>query len=107
MNAETPTPSRSAQECAAGVTTSAWSPDRTVKCHEPPARSNKRDEIVCSASKRKMQKHGIKSLCDNTWTTIQNRSGKLADNVSNNNALLRRLKAKGNVRPFGGGNVIL
>src|SRR3990167_10992428 len=25
----------------------------------------------------------------------------------NNNALLRKLKAKGNVRPFGGGNVIL
>lgn len=40
-------------------------------------------------------------------TTIQQRSGELADNVTNNNALLRRLKAKGNVRPFGGGNVIL
>lgn len=40
-------------------------------------------------------------------TTIQQRSGKLADNVTNNNALLRRLDTKGNVRPFGGGNVIL
>ena len=40
-------------------------------------------------------------------TTIQQRSGELADNVTNNNALLRKLKAKGNVRPFGGGNVIL
>ena len=40
-------------------------------------------------------------------TTIQNRSGELADNVTNNNALLRKLKAKGNVRPFGGGNVIM
>src|SRR3990167_4673152 len=47
------------------------------------------------------------SITDVIATTIQNRSGKLADNVSNNNALLRRLKAKGNVRPFGGGNVIL
>ena len=40
-------------------------------------------------------------------TTIQQRSGELADNTTNNNAILRRLKAKGNVRPFGGGNVIL
>ena len=47
------------------------------------------------------------SITDIIATTIQNRSGTLADNVSNNNALLRKLKAKGNVRPFGGGNVIL
>ena len=47
------------------------------------------------------------SITDIIATTIQQRSGKLADNTTNNNALLRRLKAKGNVRPFGGGNVIL
>ena len=47
------------------------------------------------------------SITDIIATTIQNRSGELADNVANNNALLRKLKAKGNVRPFGGGNVIL
>lgn len=46
-------------------------------------------------------------ISDIIATTIQHRSGELADNVTNNNALLRRLKAKGNVRPFGGGNVIL
>jgi len=46
-------------------------------------------------------------ITDIIATTIQNRSGKLADNVTNNNALLRKLKAKGNVRPFSGGNVIL
>ena len=40
-------------------------------------------------------------------TTIQSRSEELADNVTNNNALLRRLKSKGNVRPVSGGNVIL
>ena len=40
-------------------------------------------------------------------TTIQSRSEELADNVLNNNALLRRLKAKGNVRTVSGGNVIL
>lgn len=49
----------------------------------------------------------IKSHGDNKLTTIQNRSGELADNFTNNNALLRRLKSKGNVKPFGGGNVIL
>ncbi len=47
------------------------------------------------------------AITDIIATTIQNRSGVLSDNVTNNNALLRRLKAKGNVRPFGGGNVIL
>lgn len=47
------------------------------------------------------------SITDIIATTIQNRSGELSDNVTNNNALLRRLKSKGNVRPFGGGNVIL
>ncbi len=46
------------------------------------------------------------SITDVIATTIQNRSGKLSDNVTNNNALLRKLRAKGNVRPFSGGNVI-
>lgn len=40
-------------------------------------------------------------------TTIQSRSQELSDNVTNNNALLRRLKSKGNVRTVSGGNVIL
>jgi hypothetical protein len=47
------------------------------------------------------------SITDIIATTIQQRSGELADNVTNNNAILRELKKKGNVRPFGGGNVIL
>ena len=46
-------------------------------------------------------------ITDIIATTIQNRSGKLADNTTNNNALLRKLKARGNVRPFSGGNVIM
>lgn len=46
-------------------------------------------------------------ITDIIATTIQNRSGELADNLTNNNALLQRLEKKGNVRPFGGGNVIL
>ena len=40
-------------------------------------------------------------------TTLRNRSGKLADNVSNNTALLYRLKEKGNRRPFSGGRTIV
>ena len=47
------------------------------------------------------------AVTDIIATTIQNRSGELADNVTNNNALLRRLKKRGNVRTFSGGNVIL
>lgn len=47
------------------------------------------------------------AITDIIATTIQSRSGDLADNFTNNNALLRRLKSKGNVKPFSGGNVIL
>jgi hypothetical protein len=40
-------------------------------------------------------------------TTIQSRSGIIADNVTKNNALLRRLQTRGNSKPFSGGNVIM
>lgn len=40
-------------------------------------------------------------------TTLRNRTGKLADNVSKNNALLKRLKAKGKVKPVSGGRTIV
>jgi hypothetical protein len=42
-----------------------------------------------------------------TTTTLFNRSKKLADNVSKNNALLRRLSAKGKVKPVDGGQAIV
>lgn len=47
------------------------------------------------------------SISDIIATNIQSRSGELADNVTNNNALLRKLKMRGNVKTFSGGNVIL
>ena len=47
------------------------------------------------------------AVSDIIATTIQSRSEELSDNVTNNNALLRRLKRKGNVRTVSGGNVIL
>lgn len=47
------------------------------------------------------------SISDIVATTIQNRSGKIADNVTENNALLKVLSKRGNVKPFSGGNVIL
>lgn len=40
-------------------------------------------------------------------TTLNNRSKKLADNVENNNALLARLRNKGNKRPISGGDKIV
>lgn len=40
-------------------------------------------------------------------TTLEKRSKKLADNVSNNNALLSRLSAKGKIRTIDGGSKIL
>jgi hypothetical protein len=47
------------------------------------------------------------SISDVIATTIQNRSGVIADNVTKNNALLSRLKQRGNIKKFSGGNVIL
>jgi len=47
------------------------------------------------------------AVTDIVATTIQSRSGELADNVLNNDPLLFKLKNRGNVRPFSGGNVIL
>jgi hypothetical protein len=47
------------------------------------------------------------AISDIIATTIQSRTGQIADNVTKNNALLARLKQRGNVKPFSGGNVIL
>src|SRR5687767_6896995 len=48
---------------------------------------------------------------NSTWTemvtfTLENRRKALADNVTENNALLKRLKQRGKVRPLSGGRVI-
>lgn len=40
-------------------------------------------------------------------TTIQSRSGTVADNITKNNAFLTRLRERGREKPFSGGNVIL
>lgn len=42
-----------------------------------------------------------------TTTTLFNRSRKLADNVTKNNALLRRLSQKGKIKDFDGGQAIV
>ena len=47
------------------------------------------------------------NLSDIISTTIQSRSTSLADNVTKNNALLMKMRERGNVKPFSGGNVIL
>ena len=47
------------------------------------------------------------NVSDIIATTIQNRSGVISDNVTKNNALLSRLKQRGNIKKFSGGNVIL
>jgi len=46
------------------------------------------------------------NVSDIIATTIEQRSRKVADNVTKNNAILTRLNARGNVRPFGGGRII-
>lgn len=47
------------------------------------------------------------NLTDIMTTTIEHRSGKVADNVTNNNALLSRLKQKGRIKTASGGREIL
>ena len=40
-------------------------------------------------------------------TTLRSRTKQIADNVTNNNALLTRLNTKGKIKPFTGGSQIL
>lgn len=47
------------------------------------------------------------NLSDIVTTAIQSRSGTLADSVTKNNALLLKLKGRGNVKTISGGNVIM
>lgn len=49
----------------------------------------------------------VPNLSEIVTTTMQSRSRKLADNNTNNNALLMRLNERGNVRTASGGDVIL
>jgi hypothetical protein len=47
------------------------------------------------------------NLSEIVTTTIENRSRKLADNFTKNNALLYKLQQGGNVKPFSGGRTIV
>ena len=47
------------------------------------------------------------NLSEIVTTTLRNRSKRLADNVTNHNALLRRLKEKGNTKLADGGRTIV
>jgi hypothetical protein len=47
------------------------------------------------------------NLTEIVTTTLRNRSGKLADNVKRNNALLRRLSERGKIKSFDGGRTIV
>jgi hypothetical protein len=47
------------------------------------------------------------SVTDIVATTIQNRSKKIADNVTKNNALSMKLNQRGNMKTFSGGNTIM
>ena len=47
------------------------------------------------------------AISDVVATTIQSRTGTVADNVTKNNALLTRMKQQGNIKTFSGGNVIM
>lgn len=47
------------------------------------------------------------AISDVIATTIESRSGVLADNISDNNALLMRLKKRGRIKTVSGGDVIL
>lgn len=47
------------------------------------------------------------AISDIIATTIQSRTGQIQDNVTSNNALLMKLKQRGNIKTFSGGNTIM
>jgi hypothetical protein len=47
------------------------------------------------------------NLSEIVTTTLRNRTGELADNMSRNNAALLRLSRRGNVKTFSGGRTIV
>lgn len=47
------------------------------------------------------------NISDILTTTIEKRSRKIADNVTNNNAILKRMNSRGKIKPFSGGHKIL
>tara|TARA_R110000824_G_scaffold46077_2_gene132834 strand:+ start:1857 stop:2819 length:963 start_codon:yes stop_codon:yes gene_type:complete len=47
------------------------------------------------------------NISDIVATTIMSRTKKIADNVTDNNVLLKKLSLKGKIKPFSGGNKIL
>lgn len=47
------------------------------------------------------------NISDIIATTIMSRTRKIADNVTDNNVLLKKLSMKGKIKPFSGGNKIL
>ena len=47
------------------------------------------------------------SISDIVATTIESRSQQIADNVTNNNILLKKLEQRGKIKPFSGGSKIL
>lgn len=47
------------------------------------------------------------NISDILATTIESRTRKVADNVTDNNALLKKLSMKGKIKPFSGGSKIL
>lgn len=47
------------------------------------------------------------NLSEIITTTLRNRTGRLADNVTNNTALLQRLKKKGKAKPASGGRTLV
>lgn len=47
------------------------------------------------------------NLSEIITTTLRNRTGKLADNVTKNNALLARMKKRGTIKPANGGRTIV
>lgn len=47
------------------------------------------------------------NLSEIVTTTLRNRTGELADNVTRNNALLTRLNRRGRIKTFSGGRTIV
>src|SRR3972149_5722132 len=62
--------------------------------------------MLRQASKRSSSHMAFPNITDIVTTTLANRSGIIADNVTNNNIILAKLNEGGRIKVFSGGRLI-
>jgi hypothetical protein len=90
-------------ETAKGVIRAA----RTGCCQNRAVGQLAQSETVWEQKEVAKMASAFPNLSEIVTTTLRNRTGELADNMSRNNAALLRLTRKGNLKTFSGGRTIV